>query len=117
MLVVDDEEAVLYVTSKMLERDGYNVFSAAGGEDAVRIFCENPSIEIVVLDMTMPGMDGVETFDKLKEVSPDLKVILSSGFSSSDQAAEMFANRCDGFLQKPFKSADLTSKIREVLDS
>jgi PAS domain S-box-containing protein len=117
VLVVDDEEAVLYVTSKMLERSGYHVFTATGGEEAITMFCENPSIELVVLDMIMPGMDGVETFDKLKEVSPDLKVILSSGFSTSDQAAEMFADRCDGFLQKPYRIADLTSTIREVLDS
>ncbi|MDE0951019.1 MAG: PAS domain S-box protein [Halioglobus sp.] len=117
ILVVDDEQRILDVISSMLEMLGYGVFSAEGGEKALTILHENPSIELVVLDMLMPGMDGVEAFTELKKISKDLKVIISSGFSAKDQMAEILVKGCDAFLAKPFNLVELSTKVRQVLDT
>ena len=117
ILVVDDEQRILDVISSMLEMLGYDVFSAEGGEKALTILHENPSIELVVLDMLMPGMNGVETFTELKKISKDLKVIISSGFSAKDQMAEILVKGCDGFLAKPFNLVELSTKVRQALDT
>jgi CheY-like chemotaxis protein len=117
ILVVDDEQRILDVISSMLEMLGYDVFNAEGGEKALTILHENPSIELVVLDMLMPGMDGVETFTELKKISKDLKVIISSGFSAKDQMAEILVKGCNGFLAKPFNLVELSTKVRQVLDT
>ena len=64
----------------------------------------------------MPEMGGGETYDKLKEINPDIKVLLSSGYSIDGQATEILERGCNGFIQKPFNMADLSKKIREILD-
>ena len=117
ILVVDDEKAILDVISSMLEMLGYDVFRAESGQEALTRLRKNPAIKLVVLDMLMPGMDGVESFTELKKISSDLKVILSSGFSAKNQIAEILAKGCDGFLSKPFNLVDLSMKIRQVLDT
>lgn len=117
ILVVDDEKAILDVISSMLEMLGYDVFRAESGQEALTRLRKNPAIKLVVLDMLMPGMDGVESFTELKNISSDLKVILSSGFSAKNQIAEILAKGCDGFLSKPFNLVDLSMKIRQVLDT
>ena len=71
---------------------------------------------MVVLDMIMPGMPGGRVFDQLKILNPDVKVILSSGYSLDGEASEIMARGCSAFIQKPFGILDLSRKIREVLD-
>ena len=117
ILVVDDEEEILEVVSSMLEMLGYDVFRAEGGQKALATLRENRAINLVVIDMLMPGMDGVEAVTKLKKISKDLKIILSSGFSEKDQIAGILAKGCDGFLSKPFNLVDLSMKVRQVLDT
>jgi PAS domain S-box-containing protein len=117
ILVVDDEEEILEVVSSMLEMLGYDVFRAEGGQEALTALRENPAIKLVVLDMLMPGMDGVEAFTELKKISKDLKIILSSGFSVKDKMAENLAQGCNGFLSKPFNLVELSMKVRQVLDT
>ena len=72
---------------------------------------------MVILDMIMPGMSGGDTYDSLKEINPDVKTLLSSGYSISGQATEILERGCNGFIQKPFNMRDLSIKIREILDA
>ncbi|UCH23900.1 MAG: PAS domain S-box protein [Deltaproteobacteria bacterium] len=117
VLLVDDEEMIIDVGQEILKTLGYKVLLAMSGKEALEIY-ENKkdSIAMVILDMIMPGMGGGETYDNLKLIDPDIKVLLSSGYSISGQAAEILERGCDGFIQKPFKLRQLSAKIREVLD-
>lgn len=116
ILLVDDEETVLYVGAKMLEHLGFQILKAQKGEEAVSLYSEKKrSIDLVVLDMIMPGMGGGQLYDILKEIDPDVKVILSSGYSLDGQAGEIMDRGCNGFIQKPFDLVQLSKKIHEVL--
>ncbi|MEM2983172.1 MAG: PAS domain S-box protein [Candidatus Bathyarchaeia archaeon] len=117
ILVVDDEEMVLGVCSRMLEFLGYRAIVARTGREAVERFRGmKGEISLVILDMIMPGLGGGETYDLLREIDPGVKVILSSGYSLDGQATEILERGCAGFIQKPFDMKDLSRKIREVLD-
>ena len=117
ILLVDDEEIIIDVGEKMLNRMGYKVLVASGGKEAIEIVRKEPHLpDLVILDMVMPDMGGGEAFDKLKEIAPDLNVLLSSGYSIDGQATEILARGCKGFIQKPFKINEISIKIREVLD-
>ncbi|MDY6854156.1 MAG: response regulator [Thermodesulfobacteriota bacterium] len=96
---------------------GYAVLIARSGKEAVNIYKgNNERIDMVILDIIMPQMDGGEVYDRMKEVNPDIKVLLSSGYSLDAQAAELMKRGCNGFIQKPFPIKKLSQKIREVLD-
>ncbi len=73
-------------------------------------------IDIVILDMVMPGRGGGETYDRMKELNPDIKVLLSSGYSIDGQATGILERGCDGFIQKPFTMKELSGKIRKVIE-
>jgi len=118
ILLVDDEEMILEVGRAILEQLGYRVLVARGGAEAIeQIRDHGESIQLVLLDMIMPGLDGGRTFDALRQLDPQLPVILSSGYSLSDQAAEILQRGCNGFIQKPFSIPELSRKIRSVLDA
>jgi len=117
ILFVDDEPMLLEIGAEMLEKIGYKVLSAASGPEALDIFKrEMEHIDLVLLDMIMPGMNGGELFDKLKKIQPDLKAILSSGYSIDGHAREIMERGCNGFMQKPFDLKTLSTKIRNVLE-
>jgi CheY-like chemotaxis protein len=117
ILLVDDEELILDVSTNLLEHLGYTVIAAKGGKEAVDIFNTlKNEIDIVILDMIMPDMGGAETFDRMKAIDPNVKVLLSSGYSIAGQAREILNRGCDGFIQKPFNLAKLSRKISEILD-
>jgi two-component system cell cycle sensor histidine kinase/response regulator CckA len=117
VLLVDDEETILNIVEKALKITGYNPMTARGGEEAIEIYRKRQKqISLVVLDMIMPGMPGGRVFDQLKILNPDIKVILSSGYSLDGEASEIMARGCSAFIQKPFGILDLSRKIREVLD-
>ncbi len=116
ILLVDDETIVLDIGVEMLERLGYTVLKAKGGREAIEAYKQNQDkIDMVILDMSMPGMGGGETFDKITEINPNVKVLLSSGYSIDGQAKEILARGCDGFIQKPFTTNELSQSISEVL--
>jgi len=101
----------------MLRQLGYEVLPARGGREAIEVYKENMGrIDLVILDMIMPDIGGGETYDRLKEINPDLKVILSSGYSIEGQASEIMARGCDGFIQKPFNIKRLSGKVKGILD-
>jgi len=117
ILLVDDEKVIVQVNKPMLEKLGYKVFAAGGGREAIEIFDANyASIDMVVLDMIMPDLSGGAVFDHLKSIKPDIKVLLSTGYSISGQAEEILARGCTGFIQKPFDIKMLSEKIRGILD-
>jgi PAS domain S-box-containing protein len=117
ILLVDDEEMVLYVGVKMLEKLGYVVLEANSGQESIDIYKENQEkIDLVILDMIMPGIGGGEAFDKMKEINPDVNVFLSSGYSVEGKAQKILDRGCKGFLQKPFNLEELSEKMREFFD-
>jgi two-component system cell cycle sensor histidine kinase/response regulator CckA len=116
ILLVDDEAVIIDVSRDILEALGYRVLSAAGGRQAVQIYEEAADrIDLVILDMIMPDMGGGETFDRLKLINPDIKVILSSGYSMNSQAKIIMEKGVQAFLQKPFRIDQFSQKIRDVL--
>jgi len=117
ILLIDDEAMITEVAEAMLATLGYRVIAVNDGESAVQTVKRmGDGIDLVVLDMIMPGMDGGKTFDRIREIRPSVPVILSSGYSIDGQAAEIMERGCDGFIQKPFDISELARKVREVLD-
>ncbi len=117
VLLVDDEQMVIEIGQEILEALGYRVLVAASGYEALHIFRRQPdAIALVILDMVMPGLSGGETFDQLKAIKADVRVLLCSGYSLSGQATEILARGCRGFIQKPFNLKELSVKMREILD-
>lgn len=116
ILLVDDEEVILEVGEKILKTLGYQPLVAKGGIRAVEIFKEHhQSIDLVILDIIMPQMNGGEVYDRLKEISPEVKVLLSSGYSLDGEASNIMAKGCDGFIQKPFDIEQLAHSIKNIL--
>ena len=117
ILLVDDEPTVLMVSRKLLEAMGYTVNAVNSGQEAITFYEENKdSISLVILDMIMPGLSGTETFQRIMELNPAARVILSTGYSIDGEARKIMDMGCRGFIQKPFDIARLSTKIREVLD-
>jgi PAS domain S-box-containing protein len=117
ILVIDDEEMILEVEGAMLTQLGYDVYTACGGEEALEfIEATDRSIDLVVLDLIMPGMNGGQVFDSLTDVLPDVPIVLSSGYALDGEAESLIERGCRAFLQKPFSIADLSTTVREVLD-
>jgi len=116
VLLVDDEPAVLTVSKAMIESLGYAVHAVRNGGEAISLYGEKKdSIDLIVLDMIMPGLSGSETFDRIRELNPEARVILSSGYSLNEQARSIMEKGCRGFVQKPFTIADISRKLREIL--
>ena len=116
ILVVDDERMILDVTQGMLESLGYRALIAQGGAEAMEIYrADHGKIDLVILDMIMPGMGGGELLDRMKAVHAEVKVLLSSGYSINGEAEAIMARGARLFLQKPFRLDDLSQKIREAL--
>jgi len=117
ILLVDDEEMIIEVNQEILKALGYKPMIARSGKKAIEMYKNNiDKINMVIMDMIIPGMSGKETYDGLKKIDPKIKVLLSSGYSISGQAAEILEQGCNDFIQKPFKIRELSVKIREVLD-
>jgi nitrogen-specific signal transduction histidine kinase/CheY-like chemotaxis protein len=117
ILLVDDEQLIREVSREMLEVSGYNVLLAGSGQEAIDIYKDHQDpINLVILDLIMPEMGGGEVYDRLKEINPAVKVLLSSGYSINGEATEIIERGCDGFIQKPFRILDLSQKINKILD-
>ncbi len=117
VLVVDDDETVRTVTRRILERSGFTVLLAAHGVEALQVYRTTPGIALVILDMTMPHMDGEECFRELRHLDPTVRVLLTSGYNEQDATDRFVGKGLAGFIQKPYRPADLLSKVEEVLTS
>ena len=116
LLLVDDEAIILEVGGQMLEVMGYQVMTANSGKKALEMYRANrDQIDMVILDMIMPDMCGGDTYDQLKILNPEVKALLSSGYSFNGQSRDILERGCRGFIQKPFKLQQLSQKIREIL--
>jgi len=115
VLLVDDEEQILAVGELMLRRLGYEPLTAASGGEALDLYAARaPEIDVVLLDMIMPGLAGGEVFDRLRGLDPDVTVVLSSGYSLDETAAAILERGCAGFIQKPFTMEELSRLLDEV---
>jgi len=117
ILLIDDEEIIIDVGKPMMENLGYRVIAANCGEKAVDAVSENgDNIDLVILDLIMPGMDGGRTFDAIRDIQPKMPIILSSGYSLKGKATDIMRRGCNAFIQKPFNISELSQLIRKVLD-
>jgi len=117
ILLVDDEELILELTGEMLARNGYSAIMAGSGEAAIDIYKKKgDQIGLVFLDVEMPGMGGHICFEKLQKINPEIKVIIATGYPSVGKIKDTLDAGAVGFIRKPYKSADMVKKAREILD-
>jgi PAS domain S-box-containing protein len=117
ILVVDDEPMVRQLARDVLNRYGYTVLTAGGGEEAIDAFRQRSAeIDAVILDMVMPAMEGREVFRSLQEIKPGVKVIVSSGYGHDRDADDLIEQGARSFVQKPFRIAELVKVVGEVMD-
>ncbi len=117
ILLVDDEDMIWDVVIDMLQNMGYTVILAGNGLEALDVYSANPNtIDLVILDMLMPEMDGQHAFFKLQEINPDIKVLLSSGYVAETDAKNVLDAGAVGFLKKPYRMVDLARKIRSIFN-
>jgi|GEM_PF-5508752 len=114
VLLVDDEKAIRLIGREILNSLGYQCLTAEDGSKAVEIFKKNPDITCVILDLTMPGEDGIQVYEKLKGICPDVKVILSSGFTEFEVSQHLQGHNFSGFLQKPYTISVLNEVMNDL---
>jgi signal transduction histidine kinase/CheY-like chemotaxis protein len=118
ILLIDDEDMILDVGKALLEKLGYQVLVAADGRAGLEIFRQNTAkIDLVILDMIMPEMNGSETYQRLKKMDPGVKVLWSSGYTMDGVANDILKQSSHGFIQKPFDIQKLSHKIREAIQN
>ncbi len=118
VLLVDDEEMVRAVAKRMLEHLGFSVLLASDGVEAIEVFRAHlGKIPMVILDLTMPRMDGIETLAALRGISGDVKVMLSSGYSEHEISKRFAGKGFSGFIEKPYRISELGDKLRDVFDA
>ncbi len=117
ILIVDDEEIVRHVTKMMLEKVGFTVLMAQDGREALEVFHRYADeIVLVLLDLTMPHLDGEETFRELLHIRPDVKTILSSGYNEQVLTDRFAGKGLAAFIQKPYSPNQLTERVRQALE-
>ena len=118
VLIVDDEEMVLDVEALMLERMGFKTLKANSPEKAYQLYKDKKeNIDLVVLDMIMPGDNGAVVYKKLKRINSGIKVLISSGFWKDINVREILNDGPNSFIQKPFKFAEFNKKIDSILST
>jgi two-component system cell cycle sensor histidine kinase/response regulator CckA len=116
ILVADDDETIRSLARRTLERIGLQVLTASDGREAVDVYRQHAGqIRLVLLDMTMPHMNGEEAFREIRRIRPDCVVILSSGYNESDATSRFSGKGLAGFIQKPYRQSELIAKVGAVL--
>jgi CheY-like chemotaxis protein len=113
-LLVDDEEAVRQVGTEMLRSLGLQVLTANDGKESLEIYRSRSDIAFVILDLTMPHMDGIQCFHELRQINPHVKVIMSSGYNEQEVTQKFVGKDLAGFIQKPYKLSTLREVIRAL---
>ncbi|MBU4575189.1 MAG: response regulator, partial [Desulfarculus sp.] len=117
VMLVDDEEAILEVVRDVLEQHGYSVLTADSGEGALELFGQGPDkVDLVILDLGMPGMGGDRCLERLLMQAPEVKVIVATGYAGSDKRSEMLAAGASGFITKPYRLDSLLRTVRQIID-
>ena len=118
ILIVDDEEMVLDVEALMLERMGFKTLKANSSEKAYQLYRDKKdNIDLVILDMIMPGDNGAVIYKKLKKINSGIRVLISSGFWKDINVREILNDGHNSFIQKPFKFAEFNKKIDSILST
>lgn len=116
IMVVDDEEPIRLIGKMMLERLGYEAITAPGGREALTIYQDQSGmIDLVILDLTMPLMDGEQTYRELIKINPSARIIISSGYGAQDMKSVFSSGGQVDFIQKPFTITELGAKIQTIL--
>lgn len=116
VLVVDDEKAVLRVCATMVRQCGFEVITASDGAEAVKVFSEHyAKIDLVLMDLTMPNMDGLAAMAELRRINPYVRVILSSGYNEQELDERILEHKPSGFVRKPYRIVNLESELRRVV--
>lgn len=117
VLLADDEESIRSMARRLLEKVGFEVLTAADGREAIEVFQKHQQmIRFVILDMTMPHLDGEACFSEMRRISPQVKVIMTSGYSEQDVTSRFAGKGLAGFVQKPYKLTDLLPKLMDVTE-
>jgi CheY-like chemotaxis protein len=117
ILLIDDEEMVINISEMMLKKLGYKVLKAHSGFEGLQLFEENKSkIDLIISDLEMPKMNGKEVMDKLREIDPQIKVMLSSGALTDTDEQDVMNKGFNGFIKKPYNMNTLCEKMAEILN-
>jgi CheY-like chemotaxis protein len=117
ILLIDDEEMVINISEMMLKRFGYKVLKAHSGYEGLQLFEENKSkIDLIISDLEMPQMNGQEVMDKLREIDPQIKIILSSGALTEADEKNVIDKGFNGFIKKPYNMNTLCEKMAEIIN-
>lgn len=118
ILIVEDEQVILSLLSDMLMHRGrYSVITCQSGEEALKVYRKQfPEIALVILDMNMPGMGGLEVFQEMKNINPEIRALVSTGYSKGEKINHMLSEGVKGFIQKPFVMKQLLSLVEDVLN-
>jgi CheY-like chemotaxis protein len=118
VMIVDDEDFVTMLAEKVLAGEGYRVVTAKDGFEAIDIYRKlGERISLIILDFTMPLMDGSDVFTELLDINPKVPVVLSSGFAEQDRLRGMLARGLRGFIPKPYTQDRLLTEVRTTLDT
>ncbi len=115
ILLVDDDPHIRSLGQEILEKLGYIVTTAETGEEGLAKFLQYRSLDLVILDYHLPGINGLEVIRSLKKICPETEVLVASGFFSNGEKEQLMAGGARGFLTKPFRLGELRSRIEEVL--
>src|SRR5512142_1792469 len=117
VLIVEDEQLVANLARDVLHRSGYKVLVVNGGSQAIDLYQQQfRDIVAVVLDMVMPEMDGKEVFQRLRAINPQVKVIVTTGYDRASDIDEMLKQGAVGFIQKPYRIAELVKAVGEAVE-
>lgn len=116
ILVIDDEKVTLDIIKFSLERAGYEIFTAIDGRAGMEVLKDHPEIDLIILDVVMPGIAGVPLFKRLKKIKPEVKILLCSGYDETGPAKEILHLGANGFLHKPFEVTLLADVIKKILE-
>ncbi len=117
ILLIDDEETVINISEMMLVRLGYRVLKAHSGHEGLKLYKKNKSaIDLIISDLEMPEMNGKEVMDKLREIDPQIKVVLSSGGLTEAEEKNVINKGFNGFIKKPYKMNTLCKKMAEIIN-
>ncbi len=116
ILLVDDDPPFLALSQELLEYIGYRVLTAGSGDQAVELFSRHhPHIDLVIMDLNLPRLDGYEVLNRLKTLAPTVKVIVTSGFFGEEELAQLEAAGVAGTIPKPFRAHQLQEQIAKAL--
>jgi CheY-like chemotaxis protein len=115
ILLADDEKMVLDIGVQMLKRLGFNVIAVESGRKAIETYQkQNDAIDIVILDLVMPDLGGAEVVDAIKDINPETKIMLSSGYGRDRKTADIM-QYCRAFIQKPFSMKELSATLQDIM--